>query len=85
MEQTERDLLIELKVGVKNLTDRFDKFETNFNADKQKYDSLQTQVDNMTPIITELSGFKNKFYTAVISAFISVILFLVNIICTYKK
>jgi len=83
MELTERDILIELKADVKNLSVRFDNFEKKFDSDRENYDKLQSRVDAMCPKVDELSNFKNWFYTSIIATLISVVLFVVSLF--YKR
>lgn len=79
MELTERDILIELKADVKNLSIRFDNFEKKFDEDRKNYDALQSKVDTMEPQIKELCNFKNWFYTSVIGTGITIILFIISL------
>lgn len=83
MELTERDLLVELKADVKNLSIRFDSFEKKFDEDRKNYDTLQSRVDTMEPQVKELCGFKNWFYTSIITTGITVILFIISLF--FKK
>jgi hypothetical protein len=79
MELTERDILIELKADVKNLSNRFDAFEKKFDSDRKDYDTLQSKVDSMEPKVEELCKFKIWFYVSVIASGFSVIMFLINL------
>lgn len=79
MEQSERDILIEVKTKVELLTSTVQKISDKLDINSTDNDNLRSRLDKVEPIVEENKKFRFWVFTSLITSLIGIVTWLVNL------
>lgn len=80
MEQSERDILIEVKTKVELLTSTVQKISDKLDINSADNDNLRSRLDKIEPVVEENKAFRKWIWITLIEGFIGIIVWLINFI-----
>lgn len=79
MEQSERDILIEVKTKVELLTSTVQKISDKLDINSADNDNLRSRLDKIEPVIEENTKFRKWIWITLIEGLIGIIMWFINL------
>lgn len=79
MEQSERDILIEVKTKVELLTSTVQKISDKLDVNSADNDNLRSRLDKIEPVVDENTKFRKWIWITLIEGLIGIVMWFINL------